>query len=357
MRCHSVFSCFWPSLPVQFSVVAMLKVATAAPLGVSRSSASRPRLPTRITLFTLPMMSMSSGERPAVASARGAGRYYCGRARLSASSRCLASRPASVSASGLDDELVGVARPVGLVQPFVAQAALVVGVADDVAARVGRDHAVEGVDGLGQLAALEVALADVVLRVVGRTRSSGTSARSWRSPRSRGRSCRRCSRPTPCRRAGSATRAVGRRRGRRRRGPARRGARRRRRSRRPAAGAPDRRRTGARPAAAGSVGAVDHRHRRDRLAQRLDLLRQRRDAHVGVVDLLAHDAEVAAQRVGQQLLVGEAPCGSRRSARRSGAFTALSASVSATSAFCSCWVCSCSMRMSAIICCSSRRCA
>src|SRR5262245_13037981 len=33
----------------------MLKLATAAPPGVYRTSASRPRLPTRITLFTLPM--------------------------------------------------------------------------------------------------------------------------------------------------------------------------------------------------------------------------------------------------------------------------------------------------------------
>ena len=42
-------------LDVQFSVVAMLKLATDCPPGVYLTSASRPRLPTRITLFTLPM--------------------------------------------------------------------------------------------------------------------------------------------------------------------------------------------------------------------------------------------------------------------------------------------------------------
>ena len=34
MRCHSVCSCFSPSFDVQFSVVAMLKLATGAPPGV-----------------------------------------------------------------------------------------------------------------------------------------------------------------------------------------------------------------------------------------------------------------------------------------------------------------------------------
>jgi hypothetical protein len=38
-------------------------------------------------------------------------------------------------------------------------------------------------------------------------------------------------------------------------------------------------------------------------------------------------------------------------------FTAFNASVSVASAFCSNWVCSCRIRMSAAICCSSRRCA
>src|SRR3954468_5375171 len=55
MRCHSVCSFFSPSFDVQFSVVAMLKLATDCPPGVTRTSASLPRLPTRITLFTLPI--------------------------------------------------------------------------------------------------------------------------------------------------------------------------------------------------------------------------------------------------------------------------------------------------------------
>src|SRR5262245_21303111 len=55
MRCHSVCSFFSPSREVQFSVVAMLKLATDCPPGVTRTSASLPRFPTRITLYTLPM--------------------------------------------------------------------------------------------------------------------------------------------------------------------------------------------------------------------------------------------------------------------------------------------------------------
>src|ERR1017187_3888286 len=56
MRCHCVSSRFWPSLSVNFSVVARLTVDTAVPPAVKRISASRPRLPTRIALFTLPIV-------------------------------------------------------------------------------------------------------------------------------------------------------------------------------------------------------------------------------------------------------------------------------------------------------------
>src|SRR3954466_4772089 len=58
-RCHSVRSCFWPALSVQASFVATVKFATAAPLGVYRTSGSRPRLPMRMTLLTLPAMLAS----------------------------------------------------------------------------------------------------------------------------------------------------------------------------------------------------------------------------------------------------------------------------------------------------------
>jgi len=52
-RCHSVFSCFSPE-PLSFhvSVVAMEMFVTAPPSGMYRVSGSRPRLPTRMTLFT-----------------------------------------------------------------------------------------------------------------------------------------------------------------------------------------------------------------------------------------------------------------------------------------------------------------
>ena len=52
MRCHSVYSCFSPSLFVRPSVVAIVKFATAWPLVVYLISGSRPKLPINITLFT-----------------------------------------------------------------------------------------------------------------------------------------------------------------------------------------------------------------------------------------------------------------------------------------------------------------
>src|ERR1700704_3252324 len=59
MRGHSVRSCFWPALSVHASLVATVKFATACPPGVYRTSGSRPRLPTRMTLLTLPAMLAS----------------------------------------------------------------------------------------------------------------------------------------------------------------------------------------------------------------------------------------------------------------------------------------------------------
>src|SRR5207253_4810353 len=56
-RCHSVRSCFWPDLSVQASFVATVKFATACPLGVYRTSGSRPRLPIRMTLLTPAMLA------------------------------------------------------------------------------------------------------------------------------------------------------------------------------------------------------------------------------------------------------------------------------------------------------------
>ena len=59
-RCHSVFSLRSPVfLSRQFSDVATDRLTTLLPLGSVRTSGSAPRLPTRMTLFTLPAMAQS----------------------------------------------------------------------------------------------------------------------------------------------------------------------------------------------------------------------------------------------------------------------------------------------------------
>src|SRR5262245_58207387 len=59
-RCHSVRSRRSPvALSRQVSEVATLKLATGRPSFVRRISGSFPRLPTRITLLTLPAMTLS----------------------------------------------------------------------------------------------------------------------------------------------------------------------------------------------------------------------------------------------------------------------------------------------------------
>src|SRR5664279_582269 len=58
-RCHSTRSCFWPALSFHTSLVAMLRLHTGRLLGVYFSSGSAPRLPTKMTLLTLPI-----GESP-----------------------------------------------------------------------------------------------------------------------------------------------------------------------------------------------------------------------------------------------------------------------------------------------------
>src|SRR5262249_28845109 len=59
-RCHSVFSRRSPvALSRQVSEVATLKLAIGRPSCVRLISGSLPRLPTRITLFTLPAMTLS----------------------------------------------------------------------------------------------------------------------------------------------------------------------------------------------------------------------------------------------------------------------------------------------------------
>src|ERR1035437_4838486 len=61
MLCHSVRSCHWPSLPLNFSLVDTENFATCVPCGVNFISGSFPRFPTRMTLFT-PFMSAGSFE-------------------------------------------------------------------------------------------------------------------------------------------------------------------------------------------------------------------------------------------------------------------------------------------------------
>src|SRR6201996_3985037 len=57
-RCHSVFSLRSPvPLSRHVSDVAMLRLAIGRPSWVRRISGSLPRLPTRITLFTLPAIT------------------------------------------------------------------------------------------------------------------------------------------------------------------------------------------------------------------------------------------------------------------------------------------------------------
>jgi hypothetical protein len=59
-ECHSVFSLRSPdALSRQVSEVAIRRFTTGSPFPVRRTSGSLPRLPTRITLFTLPAMEHS----------------------------------------------------------------------------------------------------------------------------------------------------------------------------------------------------------------------------------------------------------------------------------------------------------
>src|SRR3954465_12094677 len=63
-RCHSVFSLRSPvALSRQLSEVATLRLAIGRPSWVRRISGSLPRLPTRMTLLTLPAMTLSNFRR------------------------------------------------------------------------------------------------------------------------------------------------------------------------------------------------------------------------------------------------------------------------------------------------------
>src|SRR3977135_3113447 len=58
-RCHSVFSCLSPLGPLQLRLVASENAATRLPPAVERTSGSAPRLPMRVTLFKLRLISIS----------------------------------------------------------------------------------------------------------------------------------------------------------------------------------------------------------------------------------------------------------------------------------------------------------
>src|SRR6266516_2078757 len=59
-RCHSVFSCFSPVLPVHCLLVATERVATREPLFVLRTSGSAPKFPIIMTLLRLRLTTTSS---------------------------------------------------------------------------------------------------------------------------------------------------------------------------------------------------------------------------------------------------------------------------------------------------------
>src|ERR1700689_148007 len=68
MLCQSVRSCRVPLLSANDSLVAIEKLVTEEPELVKRVSGSRPRLPTRITLFTdAAIFSTSSSEKASLA--------------------------------------------------------------------------------------------------------------------------------------------------------------------------------------------------------------------------------------------------------------------------------------------------
>src|SRR5919107_3447862 len=66
-ECHSVFSLRSPvALSFQLSEVARRRFTTGSPLPRRRTSGSRPRFPTRITLFTLPAIVLLHSSPPAI---------------------------------------------------------------------------------------------------------------------------------------------------------------------------------------------------------------------------------------------------------------------------------------------------
>ena len=229
----------------------------------------------------------------------------------------------------LDHRLVRAAREIRLFQPFVAQSQLVIRGRHAVALRVVADHLLKRGDRLAEVPERVVRVPDIQLRIVGSMRGG---ERLQIELESLDRQVVLAARVVvECRVVGLLRRHV------LRRGGC---------HGRLAAARPWGRR-GAGPAAAARRG----RHRRDRLAQRLELLRHRRQADVGVVRLLAqHRARLRRSPstssfwsakpfrvapVCSSIFVPSSSSACRRARRASAA---------------SCACCSCSIRISAIIC-------
>ena len=210
--------------------------------------------------------------------------------RLRPSRRCFARRPASVSGKSSPRNRTPRA-PCRAARAARTRSRSCSTPRQDVALRVIANDALVGGDGLAEAAVPAVRLADVELRVVGEIGLRDTSSGTSRTPGWPVTTGRRCSPHTPSR-----TTAAG-------SSPWR---------RRPLALAPARCRP-ARPVpsrlapAARSDRSRPARRRlggelRHRVAQRLHVLRERREPHVGLVDLLAQHAEIAGDVVDQQLL-------------------------------------------------------
>src|SRR3954470_18371683 len=122
----------------------MLSVATAAPPGVYRNSASRPRLPTRMTLFTLPIAGHCTSSSLLLRETRG------GAVRII-----------------LHHRVPRFAGAVQLLQAFERDAFQIQRVGDIGARRIVPDHLVERVDGFVVLRVVLIRAANEVLGAVG----------------------------------------------------------------------------------------------------------------------------------------------------------------------------------------------
>src|SRR5580765_7381140 len=138
----------------------MLSVATAAPPGVYRSSASRPRLPTRMTLFTLPIAAHCTSSACQIRS-----RPNEVRRRLRLLEALFREGRGGAVGVVLDDRLVRFFRAIGLFEITQRLALEVVRVGNVRARGVIANDLVERFDGLLVFPVVHERAADVELRV------------------------------------------------------------------------------------------------------------------------------------------------------------------------------------------------